>query len=148
MARRDERAYPPAVCKRGATRPDGLLRENPPGGESFACGRRWLGPYSTRCGDARASPPWPQPKSLAAGPHAILKQALSAAPPSNSVWQNMQGELESELSRFNSVLNSRYMLHWFVRILAVLFLVCPSTLKVFRDPAPLSAQRFYRLRGE
>ena len=30
-------------------------------------------------GDARTSPPWPQPKSLAAGPHAILKQALKVA---------------------------------------------------------------------
>ncbi len=32
---------------------------------------------TARCGDAPASPPWPQPKSLAAGPHAILKQAPS-----------------------------------------------------------------------
>ncbi len=31
---------------------------------------------TARCGDAPASPPWPQPKSLAAGPQAILKQAL------------------------------------------------------------------------
>ena len=31
---------------------------------------------TARCGDARASPPWPQPKSLAAGPHAIFKQSL------------------------------------------------------------------------
>ncbi len=31
---------------------------------------------TARCGDAPASPPWPQPKSFAAGPHAILKQAL------------------------------------------------------------------------
>ena len=46
MARRDERAYPPVVCKRGATQPDGLLRENPPGGGSFACGLHWLSPYS------------------------------------------------------------------------------------------------------
>ena len=30
----------------GGTKPDGLLRENPPGGESFARGRRWLVPYS------------------------------------------------------------------------------------------------------
>src|SRR6266542_5838720 len=29
-----------------------------------------------RCGDAPVSPPWPQSKSLAAGPHAISKQAL------------------------------------------------------------------------
>src|SRR5216683_1819642 len=46
MARRDEGAYPPAVCDRGATKPDGLLPENPPGGGSFALGRRWLVPYS------------------------------------------------------------------------------------------------------
>ena len=31
---------------------------------------------TARCGDAPASPPWPQPKSLAAGPHAIFRQAL------------------------------------------------------------------------
>ncbi len=29
---------------------------------------------TARCGDAPASPPWPQPKSLAAGPHAIFKK--------------------------------------------------------------------------
>src|SRR5438876_2551258 len=46
MARRDEGAYPPAVCDRGATKADGLLPENPPGGGSFARGRRWLVPYS------------------------------------------------------------------------------------------------------
>src|SRR5260370_33727335 len=31
---------------------------------------------TARCGDARNSPPWPRPKSLAAGPLPILKQAL------------------------------------------------------------------------
>jgi hypothetical protein len=32
MARRDDRAYPSAVCKEGATPPDGVFRENiPPG---------------------------------------------------------------------------------------------------------------------
>jgi hypothetical protein len=46
MARRDERAYPWWICERGATKPDGLLRENPPGGASFAHGRRWLVAYS------------------------------------------------------------------------------------------------------
>src|SRR6266487_3453184 len=30
---------------------------------------------TARCGDARNSPPWPRPKSLAAGPLLILKQA-------------------------------------------------------------------------
>ena len=46
MARRDEGGYPPAVSDRGATKPDVLFLENPPGGRSFACGLRWLGPYS------------------------------------------------------------------------------------------------------
>src|SRR5713101_4417396 len=31
---------------------------------------------TARCGDARNSPPWPRPKSLAAGLLLILKQAL------------------------------------------------------------------------
>src|ERR1051325_3873817 len=42
MARRDERAYPPTVCERRATLPGGFCRENPKGGGSFACARRWL----------------------------------------------------------------------------------------------------------
>src|SRR5579859_2816460 len=52
MARRDEVLphghlhTPPAVCDRGATKPDGLLPENPPGGGSFVRGRRWLAPHS------------------------------------------------------------------------------------------------------
>src|SRR6266700_3703259 len=49
MARRDARAYPQAGAVRGhqgARRPDGLLPEYPPGGGSFARGRRWLVPYS------------------------------------------------------------------------------------------------------
>src|SRR5436190_10196191 len=32
---------------------------------------------TARRGDAPASPPWPPPKSLAAGPHAIFRQALT-----------------------------------------------------------------------
>src|SRR4051794_23758348 len=32
---------------------------------------------TARFGDARASPPWPQPKSLVAAPLVVLKQALS-----------------------------------------------------------------------
>src|SRR5215469_12175375 len=44
--RRDERAYPWWICERGATKPGGPLRENPPGGASFARGRRWLVAYS------------------------------------------------------------------------------------------------------
>jgi hypothetical protein len=46
MARRDEGAYPPAVCNRGATKPVGPFRENPPGDGSFGLGLRWLGRYS------------------------------------------------------------------------------------------------------
>src|SRR5438445_2905688 len=33
---------------------------------------------TARCGDARNSPPWPQPKSLAAAPLVVSKQALSS----------------------------------------------------------------------
>src|SRR5438445_13316970 len=32
---------------------------------------------TARCGDASTSPPWPQPKSLAAAPLVVSKQALS-----------------------------------------------------------------------
>src|SRR5204863_6554454 len=46
MARRDEGASPQWGCDRGATKPAGLFRENPPGGGSFDCGRRWLGRHS------------------------------------------------------------------------------------------------------
>jgi len=52
MARRDEvlphgyQHTPPAVCDRGATKPGGLLPENPPGGGSFVRGLCWLVPYS------------------------------------------------------------------------------------------------------
>jgi hypothetical protein len=31
---------------------------------------------TARCGDAPTSPPWPQPKSLAAGPLGVFKLAL------------------------------------------------------------------------
>src|SRR5437899_5232029 len=47
------RTPPPAVCDRGATKPDSLFRENPPGGGSFVRGRRWLVPYSPLRGAAR-----------------------------------------------------------------------------------------------
>ena len=48
LARRDERAYPLWVCKRGATPPDRPYCENPPGGRSFARGLRWLGPLASQ----------------------------------------------------------------------------------------------------
>ena len=38
---------------------------------------------TARCEDARNSPPWPRPKSLAAGPLLILKQALNQK---GNVW--------------------------------------------------------------
>src|SRR3989449_9255396 len=46
MARRDEGEYPWWIFDRGATKPDGLFPENPPGGGTFVRGRRWLVPYS------------------------------------------------------------------------------------------------------
>ena len=46
---------------------DGLPKANESGAQRKRSLREMLSP---------ASPPWPQPKSLAAGPHAILKQAL------------------------------------------------------------------------
>jgi hypothetical protein len=80
MARRDERGYPqrsPTEEKRSqpvfsskALRATGLL---PVAGVGSV--------VTARCGDAHGksagpSPPWPQTKSLAAGPHAIFRQAL------------------------------------------------------------------------
>ena len=76
MARRDEGGYPqrsptkeqrsqPAFSSK-TLRAAGLL---PVAGVGSA--------VTARCGDAPASPPWPQPKSLAAGSHAIFRQALS-----------------------------------------------------------------------
>src|SRR5215218_1180741 len=40
----------------------------------LSVGLRWLSPYSRR--DARTSPPWPQPKSLAAAPFLVFSQGL------------------------------------------------------------------------
>ena len=78
MARRDEGGYPqrspteeqrsqPAFSTK-TLRAAGLLSVAGVGSTVTA-----------RCGDAPASPPWPQPKSLAAGPHAIFRQALKDA---------------------------------------------------------------------
>src|SRR5881397_1805127 len=75
MARRDEGGYPqrspteeqrsPPAFSPKTLRAAGLLSVARVGSDLTA-----------RCGDARSSPPWPRSKSLAAGPHAILKQAL------------------------------------------------------------------------
>ena len=73
----------------------GATKENIPGGSSTeeqrsqpACGAKTLraagllavagvgSVLTARCGDARTSPPWPQPKSLAAAPFPIFRQAL------------------------------------------------------------------------
>jgi len=42
---------------------------------------------TARCGDARNSPPWPQPKSLAAAPLVVSKQALSLAGQASNEFQ-------------------------------------------------------------
>src|SRR5690606_19063746 len=80
MTRRDKGGYPqrslteeqrsqPAFSSK-TLRAAGLL--------SVAC----VGSAVTaRCGDVPASPPWPQPKSLAAGPRAIFRQALKTKRP-------------------------------------------------------------------
>ena len=67
MARRDEGGYPQRSLTEEATKPGDLFRKNPPGGGSFVRGLRWLSRYSPLRGCS----------GLAAGPHRILKQALS-----------------------------------------------------------------------
>src|SRR5258708_33857927 len=83
-------------CFRGKGRMAGATKENIPGGSSTEGQRSQtafspktlraagllsvagVGPFLTaRCGDARNSPPWPQPKSLAAPPPVVSKQALT-----------------------------------------------------------------------
>jgi len=58
VARRNEGASPKRGCDRGATKPEGLLRENPSGGGSFGRSLRWLGTQSPLRGFSRlaASP--------------------------------------------------------------------------------------------
>src|SRR6266705_4311657 len=82
-------------CFRGKGRMAGATKENIPGGSSTEEQRSQtafsaktlraagllsvagVGSFLTaRCGDARHSPPWPQPKSLAAAPLVVSKQAL------------------------------------------------------------------------
>jgi len=93
MARHDEGGYPQRSLteeQRSQTafsaktlRAAGLL--------SVAC----VGsPVTARCGDAPGSPPWPQPKSLAAGPHAIFRQALKA--PGSADWLQMDSRFFGE----------------------------------------------------
>src|SRR3989442_14759517 len=82
-------------CFRGKGRMAGAMKENIPGGSSTeeqqsqtafspktlrAAGLlsvAGVGSFLTaRCGDARNSPPWPQPKFLAAAPLVVSKEAL------------------------------------------------------------------------
>ena len=80
--RREERAYPWWICERGAI---------PPWRDQMAFCAKTLRAarllsvagvgslLTARFGDARNSPPWPRPKSAAAGPLFILIQALNPA---------------------------------------------------------------------
>jgi hypothetical protein len=63
---------------RGATKPDGLLRENPPGGESFARGLRRLVPYSPLRGCSELAS-LSTAKILRRRPLPISNQALKGA---------------------------------------------------------------------
>ncbi len=61
MARRDEGEYPSWVFDRGATKPGGLGRENPPGGGAFGFGLRCHGRHSPLRGcSARSASPKPK----------------------------------------------------------------------------------------
>ena len=75
MASRDERAYPHGSVSEEQRRQTGLAAKT-----LWAAGLLpvdFVGSALTaRFGDARASPPRPQPKSLAAGPLSIFRQAL------------------------------------------------------------------------
>jgi len=81
-ARRDEGASPQGGCDRGATKPAALGAKTLRAAGLLPLAR--VGSFLTaRCGDARNSPPGPSPKSLAAGPLPILKQALRESPAKN-----------------------------------------------------------------
>jgi hypothetical protein len=79
LARRDEGEYPWWIFDRGATKPEGLWRENPsaftkvtadkPGGRFFAHIRRWLGTQSPQWGFS----------CLAAEPLVFFRHALRRA---------------------------------------------------------------------
>src|SRR5579872_5337286 len=70
-------SIPAGGCDRGATKPAALGAKTLRAAALLALAR--VGSFLTaRCGDARNSPPWPPPKSLAAGPLLISKQALRA----------------------------------------------------------------------
>src|SRR5258708_22041687 len=77
MARRDEGAYP----QRSVTeeqRSQAAFSAKTLGAADLSPTARVGSAVTARCGDAPASPPWPPPKSLAAGPHGVFNQALNA----------------------------------------------------------------------
>ena len=74
---------------------------------------------TARCGDAPTSPPWPQPKSLAAAPLVIFKQALKRGElffePLGNVIRVEDGELyrvhgkTSKCFRLNALLRAQLL---------------------------------------
>ena len=79
MARRDDRAYPYGSVSEEQRRQTGLIAKTlrAAGLLPVDCVGSAL---AARCGDARASPPCPQSKSLAAEPLSIFRPARSATP--------------------------------------------------------------------
>src|SRR5262245_17467875 len=70
MARRDEEEYPWWVFDGGATKPEGLCRENPQGGESFGFGLRCRERHSPLRGcSARSASPNSKIPSRSASPN-------------------------------------------------------------------------------
>ena len=81
------KTLPPSLKLRRTGRAAGLL--------SVACVGSFL---TARFGDARNSPPWPRPKSPAAGPFVIFKQALKISIQSNRVAAGLSGQGEGSAS--------------------------------------------------
>src|SRR5436190_21940329 len=115
--------FAPEAGWRGAT------KENIPRGSSTeeqrsqpACGEKPLraagllavagvgSVLTARCGDARTSPPWPQPKSLAAAPFPIFRQALTIPAVACAAAEGNVGLLGPRLGRaapFKSAIHHR-----------------------------------------
>jgi hypothetical protein len=72
----DEGASPKWGCDRGATKPEGLLRENPAGGGCFVRSLRWLGTQSPLREFSRLSAS-PAPKTSRRGTPRIFRLALT-----------------------------------------------------------------------
>ena len=71
--------YPWWIFDRRATKPGSLLRENPPGGGSFACGLRWLGPGSPLWGWPSQGQQVSRPKETFASRNVVSDLAALAA---------------------------------------------------------------------